>query len=68
MVDTQRFMEAVDKSGLKMRYIADELGMTYTSLYRKSRNMARFRKTEVEAFCKVVGLKTKADRDVIFVP
>jgi molybdenum-dependent DNA-binding transcriptional regulator ModE len=68
MVDTNAFLEAVKESGLTLEGVARKMGFSYRSLYRKARNETVFRISEVEMFCKIVGLSTKAKRERIFLP
>lgn len=64
--NTDALLEAVDRSGLKLQSIAREMGITRTSLYRKSRNMTSWQSPEVDKFCKIVGVRNKAERESIF--
>lgn len=66
MVRTEELLKAVKDSGMTMNGVARKMGMSYMSLYRKARNKAPFRISEVEMFCKVIGASTKADKERIF--
>lgn len=66
MVNTIEFAKAVDKSGMTLRAIAKRMGISYQSLYRKSRNKTIFRISEVEMFCRIVGVSTKTEKEQIF--
>lgn len=66
MVNTEALLDAIDRSGLKLQSIAKDLGMTRISLWRKSRNVTKFRPPEVDAICKIVGIRTKSEKDRIF--
>lgn len=68
MVDTNAFLDAVKEKGMTMRGVAKNMGISYMSLYRKSRNATPIRRSEVEMFCKIVGVSTKAKRERIFLP
>lgn len=68
MVNTEAFMDAVKESGMTFSEVAKKMGFSYRSLYRKARNKTIFRISEVEMFCKIVGLSTKAKRETIFLP
>jgi len=68
MVDTKAFLDAVKENGMTMQGVAKKMGISYMSLYRKSRNATPIRRSEVEMFCKIVGLSTKAKRESIFLP
>lgn len=66
MVDTKIFLEVVKDNGLTLKGIAKKMGMSYNSLYRKTRNVYPFRVSEVEMLCRIVGITTKAERERIF--
>lgn len=66
MVNTSALLNAISESGLKFQSIASELGMTRISLWRKSRNVTKFRTPEVEMLCKIIGVRTKSDKERIF--
>lgn len=68
MVRTDALLEAVKENGMTLNGVAKKMGMSYMSLYRKARNASPFRISEVEMFCKVVGVSTKARREKIFLP
>ena len=68
MVDTSAFLEAIEEKGMTMKGVARNMGISYMSLYRKSRNATPIRLSEVEMFCKIVGVSTKAKREKIFLP
>jgi DNA-binding phage protein len=68
MVVTDALLEAVKENGMTLNGVAKKMGMSYMSLYRKSRNVSPFRISEVEMLCKVLGLSTKAKREKIFLP
>lgn len=68
MVDTEALLEAVKESGMTLKGVARKMGFSYRSLCRKARNETIFRISEVEMFCKIVGLSTKAKRERIFLP
>lgn len=66
MVNTDNLIDAVKENGMNMQYVAKKMGISYVSLYRKARNMSPFRISEVEMFCRVVGISTKRDKERIF--
>lgn len=66
MVNTQGLVERIDNSGLKKSYIAEELGISLQNLNLKVHNKSDFRLEEVKALCKLLNIKTKDDRQNIF--
>lgn len=68
MVDTNAMLDAVKGCGMTMKGVAKKMGISYNSLYRKARNKTPIRISEVEMFCKIVGVSTKTKKDGIFLP
>ena len=68
MVETSAFLDAVKDCGMTMSGVAKKMGISYNSLYRKARNKTPIRISEVEMFCKIVGVSTRAKKDSIFLP
>lgn len=66
MVNTKILLEVVKDNGLTLKGVAKKLGISYMSLYRKTRNVSPFRVSEVEMMCRIVGISTKAEKDRIF--
>ena len=66
MVDTKVFLDVVKDNGMTLRGVAKKMGMSYASLYRKTRNVTPFRISEVEMICRIVGISTKAEKERIF--
>lgn len=66
MVDTKVFLDVVKDNGMTLSGVAKKMGMSYVSLYRKTRNVTPFRISEIEMVCRIVGISTKAERERIF--
>lgn len=66
MTNTALLKARIDQSGLKLQYIADNIGITRTSLYQKINNLSVFRVDEVEALCKLLGITTLTEKNNIF--
>ena len=47
-IDNEKINEAIKKSGLKKKWIAEQLDMTYNSLRRKLKGEINFSKLELE--------------------
>ena len=47
-VDNKKIEEAITKSGLKKKFIAEQLDITYNSLRRKLKGEIHFSKLELE--------------------
>ena len=47
-IDNEKINEAIKKSGLKKKWIAEQLDITYKSLRRKQKGEINFSKLELE--------------------
>ncbi len=65
MTDTDILQEKIEKSGLKLSYIAKEMGISRTSLYKKIRNQTPFDQYEIDDLCNVLGI-TLTEKELIF--
>ncbi len=65
MTDTKLFYKAVDESGYKLKYIADELDLTYQGLQNKAENVTEFKPSEISKLTILLGLSNNK-RDKIF--
>ena len=65
MVKTELLREAIDRSGLKLGFIADEIGISRQSLASKIDGLYDFKVSEVSKLSKLIGLSA-TDRNTIF--
>ena len=65
MVKTELLREYIDKSGLKIQFLAKEIGITRQSLTSKIDGVHDFRVQEAARLSELLAL-TKAQRDTIF--
>lgn len=65
MTNTNLLKVRIDSSGLKLKYIAECLGISYFSLRKKMDNVTEFTATEIDKFCELLGLSVE-DRMRIF--
>lgn len=66
MTDTKLLREAISKSGLKLCYIAQAIGITRQQFSKKVNNHVAFNQYEIEALCNVLGIKSLRDKEAIF--
>lgn len=66
MVDTDKLNELIFKSGLKKRYIAEQLGISEVSLWSKSNNKTKFTGVEVDTLCKLLNVNNLNQQRAIF--
>lgn len=65
MTNTRLLIEAIEKSGLKKAWIAEQLNITTAALQMKITNSTEFKASEIIKLTKVL-LLTKRQRDDIF--
>ena len=65
MVRLDALKTQIDTSGLKMQSIAEKLGMSRASLWKKLSGRVEFKVSEITEICKVLNLSND-ERDSIF--
>jgi transcriptional regulator with XRE-family HTH domain len=65
VTDTERLKERIKKSGLKMNYIAEQIGITREGLYNKINGKNDFKATEIAKLQDLLGLSL-AEKEKIF--
>ena len=65
MFDKERFAMAVDRSVLKKRYIAKEIGIAYDTFLKKCSGVVEWKVSEALGVSRVLRM-TKGERDSIF--
>lgn len=66
MTDTEALVNLIEKSGLKYKYIANQLGISYFSLNRKINNVTEFKTSEVSKLCELLNIDSAKDKENIF--
>lgn len=66
MTDTDALMGVIKKSGLKIKYIAECLGLSYYGLKLKINNQQEFKTSEVTILCKLLGITSLEEKEKIF--
>ncbi len=54
-MSNEQIIKAIEESGLKLKYIADYLGISYMTLYRKLHNKSSWKYEEVEKLKKLLN-------------
>lgn len=67
MTDTALLKSAIDKSGYKLGYIADQMGIARNTLYRKVNGKSDFTAEQMNDICKLLRIQAR-DRPRIFYP
>lgn len=63
-LDTDKLDEFIDKSGLKINYIADSLGLTYQGFRMKRIGEIPFRKLEKDALASILGMSEEEKKEI----
>lgn len=66
MTNTELLIEAIKKSGLKMTFVADRLGISRQSLNRKIKNQCQFKASEIKEFGDILNLSGKEKERIFF--
>ena len=66
MTNTVELRKRINSSGLKLKYIADYLGLTPYGLQKKIDNFNEFKASEIWKLCNLLGITDLETRDEIF--
>lgn len=65
MTDSRLLYEKIDKSGYKLRFIAEKIGVTYQCFLNKINNRSEFRASEIQMLYELLSM-TEEERVAIF--
>lgn len=57
MANTVLLKEAIDKSGFKLSFLAEQIGITRASLSKKINNETEFKSGEIKELCLLLGIE-----------
>lgn len=66
MTDTKALEARIEKSGLKLKYVAKKMGISYASLRYKMDNVREFTATEIYQLCEIVGITDLKEKYKLF--
>jgi hypothetical protein len=66
VTDTKLLKELIDKSGLKIGFIADFVGISRQSLWNKINNVSPFNQYEIDRLCEVLKITSLKQKESIF--
>ena len=66
MTDTALLKERIARSGLKMTFIAQFIGLSRMGLYNKVNNRRPFNQYEIEALCQLLQICSPQEKVAIF--
>ena len=66
MTDTERLKEVIQKSGLKMQYLAKQLNLSNFGFSNKVNNVTEFKASEIDTLCDLLQIKALSEKERIF--
>ena len=66
MTDTKALKELIKSKGLKMKYVAEYLGLSAYGFQLKVENRQEFKTSEVSALCILLDLNSLSEKERIF--
>ena len=66
MTNSKMLRDLIDRKGLKMKYVAEYLGISYYALNLKISNKREFKTSEVAALCELLDIKSLEEKEKIF--
>lgn len=67
MTDTERLKEAIEKSGLKISSIMEQMGIkSYTTMRDKVENRQEFKASEIAKLCAILHLSAEQMNRIFF--
>lgn len=66
MTDTARLNQIIKESGLKLSYLANQLGLSSYGFARKRNGLSEFTPTEINSLCGILHIDSIEERFAIF--
>lgn len=66
MTDTVELNRIIDESGLKRRWLAEQLGLSAYGFLKKINNETEFKPSEITRLCELLSIKPLSKRMAIF--
>ena len=66
MTNTELLKEIIDRSGFKLQYLAQALGISRFALNNKIENRSQFKSGEIKALCGLLGIESLSEKERIF--
>lgn len=66
MTDTKALKEIISNNGLKLKYVAEQLGLSQYGFSLKVENKKEFKTSEVTALCELLNINSLEDKEKIF--
>jgi len=65
-MNNKKLLENINSSGLKYRFIAEQMGISYYTLNKKIRSMTEFKASEISILCKLLNISDPEEIKTIF--
>ena len=66
MTDSHALKELINKKGLKLKYVAETLGLSSYGLSLKINNEREFKTSEILALCDILDISDLNEREALF--
>lgn len=66
LTNTELLRDIISKKGLKMKYVAEYLGLSPYGFQLKLENRQEFKTSEVSALCDLLNIKSLKEKEEIF--
>ena len=66
MTNTEMLKDIIDKSGLKVSFIAEYVGISRQSLWNKINNLSPFNQYEIDKMCDILKITSLKQKEAIF--
>ena len=66
MTNSKELMNLIKERGLKLKYVAEALGLTSYGLSLKINNKNEFKTSEVATLCEILGITSLREKEKIF--
>ena len=66
MTETKELKKIIKNKGLKYKYIAETLGLTYYGLHQKIENIYEFKASEIRKMCEILNICDPELKERIF--
>lgn len=66
MTNTSALRGLIEKKGMKMKYVAEYLGLSAYGFQLKIENRQEFKTSEVTALCELLSISSLEDKECIF--
>ncbi len=66
MTNSKALRELIATKGLKLKYVAEVLGITYYALQQKINNVREFKTSEVASLCSLLDITSLNEKERLF--